>query len=133
MMKIIFYNLVTSEEVRKQVVYLPWASHLHHIDIEGADGDGGPDGGHEGPGVHPGVPQVHHQVVIPALRHIIYLACHFLQKKYTYHDRGYQTPSRVCFKFSFHRQIFFIDSVINKIVKFLCGVSIMFSCQPLVQ
>ena len=61
-------------------MYLPGASHLHNIDIEGADGDGGPDGGHEGPGVHPGVSQVHHQIVIPPLKHITGSAIYFLQR-----------------------------------------------------
>ena len=63
-------------------MYLPWASHLHNVDIEGADGDGGPDGGHEGPGVHPGVSQVHHQVVIPPLKNIIWVLQVIFYKEY---------------------------------------------------
>ena len=64
-------------------MYLPWASYLHNVDIEGADGDGGPNGGHEGPGVYPGVSQVHHQVVIPPLKHIMGSASHFFAKNIT--------------------------------------------------
>ena len=50
--------------------YLPWAPDLDNVDVDGADGRGDPDGGHEGPGVHTGVTQVIHQVGVPALFHL---------------------------------------------------------------
>ena len=48
-------------------VVLPGPRHLDGVDVEAADGEGGPDGGHQGPGVHPGVTQVYHQVVVQTL------------------------------------------------------------------
>ena len=47
--------------------YIPGTQHLHSVDIHTADGRGWPDGGHQRPAVHSGVPQVHHQVVVPGL------------------------------------------------------------------
>ena len=49
------------------VVVIPGPRHLDGVDVEAADGEGGPDGGHQRPGVHPGVPQVYHQVVVQTL------------------------------------------------------------------
>ena len=46
---------------------IPGAPDLHCVDINTADEGGGPDGGHQRPGVYSGVPQVHHQVVVPRL------------------------------------------------------------------
>ena len=48
-------------------LYLPWTPDLDNVDVGSADGGGDPDGGHEGPGVNTGVPQVIHQIRVPAL------------------------------------------------------------------
>ena len=44
---------------------LPGPDHFDEVDVEGADDDGGPDGGHAQPVVHSRIAEIHHQVIIP--------------------------------------------------------------------
>ena len=44
---------------------LPGPDHFDEVDVEGADDDGGPDGGHAQPVVHSRISEIHHQVIVP--------------------------------------------------------------------
>ena len=56
------------ELIRLLVPHEPWSGHLDNVDIGHADDDCGPDGGHEGETVSPGVTQLLHHVYILTIK-----------------------------------------------------------------